>query len=324
MKLSIIIPIYNVSQYIEVCLQSLCAQTLQDIEILLVDDHGTDDSIAKAQDFIARQQATNIRIFATPKNSGPGEARNVGIAAAQGEYIGFVDSDDIVLPNMFELLTAEADKQQADLCYCQIKRFGSVRKETIYKNLAQPIDKKLLLTHLQTYVYAFVYRREWLLAEGIRFIPFRVAEDTNFLIKCILRARCFASVDEPLYLYRIHPASLTTTSDSTRNMKRIEAFLLLQDELVNKQWNKGYETELQYIYLKKAYITASFNEINSDKQVTADRIENYWHAVEPLVGNIKQNQYYQCDKKARLAFALLGLRSTWVLRLLHYVGNIYN
>ncbi len=323
MKLSIIIPIYNVSQYIDVCLRSLYEQTLQDIEIILVDDHGQDDSITKAQAFITQQQATNIRILTTPENAGPGIARNVGIQAAQGEYIGFIDSDDFILPTMFEKLIAEADKQKADLCYCQIKRVGAVRQEKVYKNLPQPAEKRDLLLTLQTYAVTFIYRREWLIAEGVLFPAFRVAEDTNFLIKCILRAQRFASVDEPLYLYRIHPASLTTTSDATRNMKRIEAFLLLQKELVTKKWNKGYEMELQYMYLKKAYITASFNEIKRDKHISAAKIQTYWHAVQPLVGNIKQNHYYQRDKKARLAFALLSLRSTLVLRLLHYVCRYF-
>ncbi len=323
MKLSVIIPVYNVSDYIVPCLESLRYQTLQDIEILLVDDHGQDDSVRKAEDYIMRTEATNIRILSTPENAGPGVARNVGIAAAQGEYIGFIDSDDFILPNMFELLTSEADKQQADLCYCQIKRVGAVRKEKVYKNLSQPAEKRDLLLTLQTYAVTFIYRREWLIAEGVLFPAFRVAEDTNFLIKCILRAQRFASVDEPLYLYRIHPASLTTTSDATRNMKRIEAFLLLQKELVTKEWNKGYETELQYMYLKKAYITASFNEINRDKHVSADKIQTYWHAVQPLLGAIKHNRYYQGDKKARLAFALLGLRSTWVLRLLHHMCRYF-
>ncbi len=323
MKLSVIIPVYNVSDYIVPCLESLRNQTLQDIEILLVDDHGQDDSIRKAEDYIVRTEATNIRILATPENAGPGVARNVGIAAAQGEYIGFIDSDDFIQPNMFNLLTSEADKQQADLCYCQIKRVGAVRKETIYANLPQPAEKRGLLLTLQTYAVTFIYRREWLIAEGIYFPAFRVAEDTNFLLKCILRARRFASVDEPLYIYRIHPASLTNTGNDQRNQKRIEAFILLQQELVAKQWDHGYETALQYIYLKKAYITASLNEINRDKHIHTTKIQAYWQTVQPLIGDIKQNPYYKQDKRARLLVTLFGLHSTLILRLLHYVCRYF-
>ncbi len=319
MKLSVIIPIYNASDYIVPCLQSLTEQTLQDIEILLVDDHGQDDSVRKAEDYIVRTEATNIRILATPENAGPGVARNVGIAAAQGEYIGFIDCDDYIAPEIFALLTEEADKQQADLCYCQIKRVGAVKKEIVYKNLSQPADKRDLLLTLQTYAVTFIYRRDWLLAEGLQFPAFRVAEDTNFLIKCILRAKRFASVDKPLYFYRIHNSSLTNTGDGTRNGKRIEAFILLQKELVEKQWNVGYEAELQYMYLKKAYITASLNEINRDNRVTTAKIREYWQASQPLVGDIVTNIHYQRDKKARLVVAFLGLHSTFVLRLLHYV-----
>ncbi len=324
MKLSVIIPIYNAREYIVPCLESLRNQTLQDIEILLVDDHGQDDSIAKAQVFITQQQATNIRILATPENAGPGIARNIGIAAAQGEYIGFIDCDDYIAPEMFELLTAEADRCEAELCYCQIKRVGAVKKETVYKNLAQPADKKDLLLTLQTYAVTFVYRRVWLLAEGLLFPAFRVAEDTNFLIKCILRAHRFASVDKPLYYYRIHPASITHSNDSQRNRKRIEAFVLLQEELATKQWNIGYETELQYIYLKKAYITAALSEIRRDKKVPTEKIQEYWQAAQPLVGQIETNMYYRRDKKAYFIAKLLHIPSTIVLQLLHHLLRFVN
>ena len=95
--MSIIIPVYNASSYIEGCIASLMAQTLDDIEILLIDDHGSDDSMERAQRFIETHPSGKIfRLLSTPNNSGPGPARNVGIESAQGEYIGFVDSDDVV------------------------------------------------------------------------------------------------------------------------------------------------------------------------------------------------------------------------------------
>ncbi len=323
MKLSVIIPVYNVSDYIVPCLQSLLEQTLHDIEILLIDDHGQDNSIVLAQTFIAQQQAKNIRILATPTNSGPGIARNVGIAAAQGEYIGFIDCDDYIAPEMFALLTTEADKQNADLCYCQIKRVGAVKKETVYKNLSQPADKRDLLLTLQTYAVTFIYRRQWLLAEGIQFPAFRVAEDTNFLIKCILRANKFASVDKPLYLYRIHNASLTTTRDATRNQKRIEAFVRLQEEVKAKQWDKGYEDVLQYVYIRKAYITASLNEIQQNAKIVPLQIHTYWHLCQPLVHNIENNQHIKKNRKVRIILWLLRQKSTILLRILHHALTIF-
>ena len=95
-KLSIIIPVYNAGPYIEACMEALVAQTMDDIEVLLVDDHGSDDSMERARRFVDTYLGNkNFCFLATPHNMGPGPARNVGIEAAQGEYIAFIDSDEI-------------------------------------------------------------------------------------------------------------------------------------------------------------------------------------------------------------------------------------
>lgn len=96
-KVSLIIPVYNAEPHIEACLAALIAQTMDDIEVLLIDDHGRDSSMVRAQQYIdAHPSRKCFRLLATPHNMGPGPARNIGIAAARGEYVGFVDSDDIV------------------------------------------------------------------------------------------------------------------------------------------------------------------------------------------------------------------------------------
>ena len=115
-KVTLIIPIYNAASYIEACLASLVAQTMDDIEVLLVDDHGRDDSMEVAQQFIeAHPSGKTFRMLATLHNMGPGAARNVGISAAQGEYIGFVDSDDVVAPDFCEQLYNAAKQHDADM-----------------------------------------------------------------------------------------------------------------------------------------------------------------------------------------------------------------
>ena len=102
-KVSLIIPVYNAAPYVEACIASLIAQTMDEVEIILVDDHGSDDSMQIAQAYVkAHQSSKQFRFLATPHNMGPGPARNIGIEAAQGEYIGFVDSDDIIESDMYK------------------------------------------------------------------------------------------------------------------------------------------------------------------------------------------------------------------------------
>ena len=111
MQVSIISPVYNVAAYICECIDSIVGQTMTDWEVLFVDDHGTDNSIAIAKQHIARlprEIAEKFRFLETPQNSGPGIARNLGIKQARGEYIAFVDSDDRMEPQMLDRLLLKA------------------------------------------------------------------------------------------------------------------------------------------------------------------------------------------------------------------------
>ena len=94
-KISVISPVYNVAQYVERCMDSLRGQTLREIEVLFVDDRGTDNSVEIIRNYIkAHSLQDNWRVITMPENGGPGAARNKGIQEATGEYIAFVDADD--------------------------------------------------------------------------------------------------------------------------------------------------------------------------------------------------------------------------------------
>ena len=102
-KVSLIIPVYAARETIEACLASVLAQTLDDIETILVDDHGPDGSIAVARAFLKDYEGPKqFRFTETPANTGPGAARNRGVEAAVGEYIAFLDSDDWLAPSFCE------------------------------------------------------------------------------------------------------------------------------------------------------------------------------------------------------------------------------
>ena len=111
-KVSIIIPVYNVEKYLERCINSLRNQTLEDIEIILVDDSSTDSSLALCNKFA--EEDSRIKVI-HKENEGAGMARNVALKVATGEYYGFVDSDDYVEPEMFETLYSKAVKYNSDL-----------------------------------------------------------------------------------------------------------------------------------------------------------------------------------------------------------------
>lgn len=201
---------------------------MQDFEVLFVDDHGQDDSIAIAQAYTEGDE--RFRYLSTPQNSGPGIARNVGIEAAKGEYIAFVDSDDQVAPTFLEqLYTIAHEGTSLDLAFCQLKYRGGAKDGQEHHNpivprgMFEPRQKKHFLLHFVTFSVSFLFRREFLIQNGLRFPCEHNSEDTNFLTRCLLAARSIACVDEPLYYYCIREQSLTTGHNPNRWRQRLSA-----------------------------------------------------------------------------------------------------
>jgi len=202
---------------------------MQDFEVLFIDDHGQDDSIAIAQAYT--QGDARFRFLATPQNSGPGIARNIGIEAARGEYIAFIDSDDVWRPTFLEQLYLAANGGGAsnDLSYCQLQYRGGAKDGQIHRNPEMPSgafsnrDKRHFLLHFVTFSVCFLFRREFLLQNNLRFPSERNSEDTNFLTRCLLLAESIACVDEPLYVYCIREHSLTTGRNPHRWRQRLTA-----------------------------------------------------------------------------------------------------
>lgn len=260
--LSIIIPVYNTSAYIEQCLQSVEVQTLKDIEVVLVDDHGQDDSILVAKDFVAKSKRKDIHyVFAqTQSNSGPAVARNIGIQIARGEYIAFLDADDWIEPEMYETLYTNARYYSADLSCCGLMQdFEDGSPSKVLKNPRvvngdfMDDTKKYFLRTFVSYFTSFIYRRKWLSENDIFFADTKSAEDSSFLACCILAANRIAYKDEPYYHYIIHSGSLTQRKVWKGAEKR-KAFGKLFAFAKRKGLMSTYWPQLCYIYIKKAIL----------------------------------------------------------------------
>lgn len=125
--LSIIVPIYNSGEYLSATLENVLAQNYEKYELILVDDGSTDGSGALCDEFAERDP--RIRVI-HQKNAGVSAARNAGLDAAGGEYVGFVDSDDLIEPEMFSTLTGIAAQYDADIVQCRHDRLDSVQGVT--------------------------------------------------------------------------------------------------------------------------------------------------------------------------------------------------
>ena len=116
-KVSVIVPVFNGELYIQKCVESLLKQTLKEIEIIVVNDGSTDNTL----NIVSQYQDSRLKVISI-KNQGQGKARNIGVQEAKGRYLGFVDSDDYIKEDMFEELYECANKKQADLVICPYHR----------------------------------------------------------------------------------------------------------------------------------------------------------------------------------------------------------
>ena len=250
-KVSIIVPVYNTEQYLKQCIDSLTTQTLQEIEIIMVDD-GSKAECAELCDELAK---TDSRIKVVHKiNGGLGLARNTGIEAACGEYVGFVDSDDYVKPMMFEALYAAAAKCDADLaisgmCYVDGNTFsqsGDYSEKQYFgeDTLFEGADMKQLLlgivgalprypedSRYGVSVCKNIFRRSLLDKEKVEFFSERkfISEDTLFMVDYVKRAQKAIGIPGAFYCYRRNEASLSKSYRSDR-FEKVMIFLAELEE----------------------------------------------------------------------------------------------
>lgn len=248
-SLSVVIPTYNVEKYLEKCVESVCKQTLEDIEIIIVDD-GSTDSSGRIADELA---ITDLRIKVLHQdNSGLGPARNTGIDVATGDYVGFVDSDDWVEPEMFESLLAEAKRRDADVCAGGFKTVSDGRvKDTHKQSLAgttlkgaERIDSYRLdfygprgdSNEEQPLVSACIriYKRAFLNKGHLRFKNVR-SEDIDFNIRAMRDAQIISFTESTAYCYRKDGQPSITNGMNSKMIKQYEGLVCALEECLNEE-----------------------------------------------------------------------------------------
>lgn len=263
MKISILIPCYNTEQYLGQCLDSICAQTLTDFEAICLNDGSTDGT----REILGEYAAKDPRFKIIDKvNSGYGDSMNKGLAAASGEYIGIVEPDDWIEPDMFELLYAKARENDADqvrASYIFERKTPESRKafESLPEVFA-PLEHKLVFG-FEPAIWSCLVKRSLLVENDVHFLttPGASFQDTSFSFKCMLFSKRMSLITKPLYHYRIHENNsvkkggkinmvITEWNESVRTLE--------QEGLLNEF--SGYLYELQYHTYKWNYLRLSDDE----------------------------------------------------------------
>ncbi len=304
MKLSIITPVYNVAAFLEETVKSILNQTFTDFELILVDDGSTDGS-AELCDTLAKTDS-RIRVFHKP-NSGVSDARNMGLDNAIGEYIGWVDSDDIIEPDMFECLIGVAEKENADIVQCEHDRsVGLLSSDKKMPFTCKTFTAKELIDTQFTLsggrctnflaLWSKVYKRH--LFENNRFPSGRTHEDHALMCKIVMGAKKILVSDCVLYHYVKRENSIITGFNPKKHRDIAAA---LYDNTV---YLKGFDVAL-YNKSIAAYRNCLFSQcvMFYKNHKTANEHKYYWSLI-------KENKKLICANASvydRLYISLISL-----------------
>ena len=318
MKISVVIPVYNVRDYLPGCLDSVLANELSDCEIILVDDGATDDSGAIC-DAYAAKHPNLIRVI-HQQNGGLGAARNTGIRAAAGEWLLFVDSDDQIVPQTLRVLKA-AIRPELDVVAFQFLKDDGAHAPLPQSSGSAPTDRPFLLRERKTELLALpsawmrLWRKRLFLDHGIEY-PSRVwYEDIRTTAKLLPLARGIVVLPDHLYSYLDRPGSIMNSAKLARNREILEAM----DDVLSWYRAAGlyaqYEPELEALTVRHVLLAASVRVARQDpKHPLLREFRDYTERAFP---NWRKNPYRrQMPALKRLALRLVSLRQYRLLRAL--------
>lgn len=274
MKVSVIVPVYNTEKYLEKCLNSLVNQTLDAIEIIVVNDGSPDNSQKIIDEFASNY--SQIKSF-TKENGGLSDARNFGIQRASGDYIGFVDSDDTVSLDMFETMYNKAKEHHSEIVICDLQKVNergeAFRALPQSPQLPEKIELKKDFTifgEMGCFACNKLFKSELFLKhrfkKGIHF------EDIELIPQLVLESQVISKINEPFYNYFERQESIT----KTHTIKGLDMFLAIRNvkESLEKSQYRAYGDEMQrFAILQGYYSYLGYVAYVTDKEVKKEMVE---------------------------------------------------
>lgn len=310
MKLSVIVPVYNVEKYLRKCLDSLVNQTLQDIEIIVVNDGSPDNSSQIIKEYAMKY---NNICSLEKENGGQASARNMALDVAKGEYIGFVDSDDWVDLEMYEEMYNIAMENQSDIVICNT--IDHYKDHEVY--------------HRQSDVGKFrkcgsvcnkIFKRS--IIGNMRFPTGMWYEDFCFGIKLLMTTEKIKYTDKHFYHALTREESTMTNNNSEKNLDIIPVMQNIIDYAKEKNIYTSMEYDLEYMVIEHILIT-SINRVagqkNDQKKKVIKKLREYVLSQYP---NFRSSEAFQeFSKKERIIAVLNSYGLESIVRMLVYLKN---
>lgn len=310
MKLSIIVPVYNMvaGGKLDFCIKSLLNQTIEDYEIIAVDDKSTDSSLATLKNW-EKKYPHKIKVIASPENRRQGGAKNLGLEAATGTWIGFIDSDDWAAPDMYEKLLNKAQETGADIVGCD---YTLVQEQTMVPGrysrnnsldqtgIADVQKQKKMIMDPGSMVIK-IYHRDIFSNNSIRFPEHIFYEDNAIGTLTMLSAKRFEKVEEALYYYYQNSTSTVHTISEERCRDRMQASEIYMEECKKRGFYEEYGEEIDYKFFELFYKNTLFSYMQSCKKTKISFIKELRRRLLAQVPDFMENQYYQqyTDRESR-------------------------
>ena len=293
-KVSVIVPFYNVEGYIEKCLDTLVNQTLEDIEIILVNDGSKDNSILIAKKFL--ENYPKKIVYLEKENGGLSDARNFGIPYAKGEYIAFLDSDDYVEKTMYKDMYELAKKENSDMVECDFyweypdKNQIKEDKGVIYNGKKEMIEKVRVVAWNKLIKKEVLEKSKVLFPKGLRY------EDVEFTYKLVPYLEKVSFLKKPCVHYIQREGSIS----NNQNERNKEIFQVLDNVIGFYKENNlydEYKDELEYIYVRYAFCSSLLRIVKiKDESVQSKLLELTWNKVNSTFPNWKKNPVLKTKK----------------------------
>ncbi|MGN0308728.1 MAG: glycosyltransferase family 2 protein [Lachnospiraceae bacterium] len=301
MKLSVIVPVYNMGSEgkLNYCLDSLVRQTISDYEIIAVDDCSTDNSLDILHDY-EKTYPEKIKVIASPINKKQGGAKNLGLEAAKGEWIGFIDSDDWVTEDFYERLLKKAEESGADIVGCDYHlthehsgEIGQVVHNNSPKQTGELNHEKYASLILDGgSLVVKIYRRHIIYDYPNRFPEGIFYEDNAISNSWMLRAKNFAYIQEPLYSYYQHGGSTVHTITEKRCEDRMEAARIMVKEAKEFGFLEEYYEEIESSFTTLFYVNTLFSYMAEVRPIKLSFVKGIGREMKEAFPDFRQNKYY--------------------------------